>query len=140
MDLPPLSLLPVQAHAVVLWKQYGSIGIRSWVQGWIIAASQALARSTTGLRAKMLPLKVPGVSGQARVWVGPEYSDQLDRLKLELACKSSSLYDQPPVPLKHLTQCLRNRVQAIHLQLRSIGSNQSRPAGRTPPTTRYSST
>src|SRR6185436_8671488 len=39
--------------------------------------------------------------------------DQLHSLKLELAGKLPSLHDQPPVPLKHLTRCLRNRVQAI---------------------------
>src|ERR1700734_3092519 len=38
--------------------------------------------------------------------------DQPHRLKLELACKLPSLHDPPPVPLKHLTRCLRNRVQA----------------------------
>src|SRR5271166_1538272 len=31
---------------------------------------------------------------------------------VELACELPSLHDPPPVPLKHLTRCLRNRVQA----------------------------
>src|SRR5271167_2955645 len=39
--------------------------------------------------------------------------DQPHRLKLELTCKLPSLHDTPPVPSKHLTRCLRNRVQAI---------------------------
>jgi len=34
------------------------------------------------------------------------------RLKLELAGKLPSLHDLPPAPSKHLTRCLRNRVQA----------------------------
>src|ERR1700728_4176796 len=38
--------------------------------------------------------------------------DQPHSLKLELACKLPSLHDSPPVPSKHLTRCLRNRVQA----------------------------
>src|SRR5271166_2192421 len=38
--------------------------------------------------------------------------DQANSLKLELACELPSLHDPPPVPLKHLTRCLRNRVQA----------------------------
>src|SRR5215831_4441238 len=40
--------------------------------------------------------------------------DQAHSLKLELACKLSSLHDTPPAPSKHLTRCLRNRVQAIY--------------------------
>src|SRR5215204_1949988 len=39
-------------------------------------------------------------------------SDQPPRLKLELAGKLPSLHDPPPAPSKHLTRCLRNRVQA----------------------------
>ncbi len=38
--------------------------------------------------------------------------DEPHSLKLELACKLPSLHDLPPVPSKHLTRCLRNRVQA----------------------------
>src|SRR5579863_3843991 len=38
--------------------------------------------------------------------------DQPHSLKLELARKLPSLHDPPPVPSKHLTRCLRNRVQA----------------------------
>jgi hypothetical protein len=38
--------------------------------------------------------------------------DQAHSLKLELARELPSLHDHPPVPLKHLTRCLRNRVQA----------------------------
>src|SRR5262249_12985575 len=38
--------------------------------------------------------------------------DQAHSLKLELASKLPSLHDPPPVPSKHLTRCLRNRVQA----------------------------
>src|SRR5665213_2018056 len=38
--------------------------------------------------------------------------DQPHSLKLELARKLPTLHDAPPVPLKHLTWCLRNRVQA----------------------------
>src|SRR6266567_445477 len=33
-------------------------------------------------------------------------------LKLELPGKLPSLHDPPPAPSKHLTRCLRNRVQA----------------------------
>src|SRR5437016_6805785 len=38
--------------------------------------------------------------------------DQAHSLKLELAGKLPSLHDTPPAPSKHLTRCLRNRVQA----------------------------
>src|SRR5664279_3388084 len=38
--------------------------------------------------------------------------DQPNSLKLELPRKLPPLHDAPPVPLKHLTWCLRNRVQA----------------------------
>src|ERR1043166_1439630 len=38
--------------------------------------------------------------------------DQAHSLKLELPRKLPSLHDTPPAPLKHLTRCLRNRVQA----------------------------
>src|SRR5712672_3403059 len=38
--------------------------------------------------------------------------DQAHSLKLELPCKLPSLHDPPPAPSKHLTRCLRNRVQA----------------------------
>src|SRR5580704_1483728 len=44
--------------------------------------------------------------------------DQPHRLKLELPCKLPSLHDTPPVPSKHLTRCLRNRVQATLFQER----------------------
>src|SRR5438874_13813878 len=40
--------------------------------------------------------------------------DQAHSLKLELAGKLPSLHDPPPAPSKHLTRCLRNRVQASH--------------------------
>src|SRR6266566_1484123 len=43
----------------------------------------------------------------------PAIPDQPHRLKLELPRKPSSLHDSPPVPSKHLTRCLRNRVQAM---------------------------
>src|ERR1700733_13957747 len=38
--------------------------------------------------------------------------DQPHRLKLELPRKLPPLHDPPPVPVKHLSRCLRNRVQA----------------------------
>src|SRR5215470_3469974 len=38
--------------------------------------------------------------------------DQAHGLKLELPRELSSLHDPPPAPSKHLTRCLRNRVQA----------------------------
>jgi transposase len=38
--------------------------------------------------------------------------DQAHGLKLELSRKFPSLHDPPPAPSKHLTRCLRNRVQA----------------------------
>src|SRR6476661_2280947 len=38
--------------------------------------------------------------------------DQAHCLKLELSRKLPPLHDAPPVPSKHLTRCLRNRVQA----------------------------
>src|SRR5262249_23168518 len=38
--------------------------------------------------------------------------DQAHSLKLELSRKLPSLHDPPPAPSKHLTRCLRNRVQA----------------------------
>src|SRR5215468_12419961 len=40
--------------------------------------------------------------------------DQAHSLKLELPREPSSLHDPPPAPSKHLTRCLRNRVQASH--------------------------
>src|SRR6266566_1473197 len=42
--------------------------------------------------------------------------DQPHSLKLELACKLSPLHDPPPVPSKHLTRCLRNRVQPTSIE------------------------
>src|SRR4051812_4647632 len=41
--------------------------------------------------------------------------DQAHSLKLELSRELPSLHDAPPVPSKHLTRCLRNRVQANRL-------------------------
>src|SRR5580658_5130934 len=41
--------------------------------------------------------------------------DQPYSLKLELSRKLPSLHDPPPAPSKHLTRCLRNRVQASYL-------------------------
>src|SRR5262245_17319589 len=41
--------------------------------------------------------------------------DQAHGLKLELPRELPSLHDPPPAPSKHLTRCLRNRVQAISL-------------------------
>src|SRR5262249_27783788 len=38
--------------------------------------------------------------------------DQAHGFKLELSRKLPSLHDPPPAPSKHLTRCLRNRVQA----------------------------
>src|SRR5437879_2748186 len=43
--------------------------------------------------------------------------DQAHSLKLELPDKLPSLHDPPPAPSKHLTRCLRNRVQAISMIL-----------------------
>src|SRR5260370_40703306 len=42
------------------------------------------------------------------------FLDQPHSLKLELARKLPSLHDPPPAPSKHLTRCLRNRLQANH--------------------------
>src|SRR4051794_11220562 len=42
----------------------------------------------------------------------PSILDQAHRLKLELSRKLTPLHDPPPAPSKHLTRCLRNRVQA----------------------------
>src|SRR5258708_28389552 len=52
--------------------------------------------------------------------------DQPHSLKLELACKLPSLHDPPPVPLKHLTRCLRNRVQASHQFAQCASSRDSK--------------
>src|SRR5262245_249545 len=48
--------------------------------------------------------------------------DQAHSLKLELPRELSSLHDPPPAPSKHLTRCLRNRVQASgkNLHLRAM--------------------
>src|SRR5258705_5542717 len=43
------------------------------------------------------------------------FLDQPHSLKLELARKLPSLHDPPPAPSKHLTRCLRNRVQATSM-------------------------
>src|SRR5258707_2135545 len=48
--------------------------------------------------------------------------DQPHSLKLELAGKLPSLHDPPPAPSKHLTRCLRNRVQAK--RVRQMASSQ----------------
>src|SRR5665213_1007217 len=54
--------------------------------------------------------------------------DQPHSLKLELARKLPTLHDAPPVPLKHLTWCLRNRVQANAVRLTALLVNgQFRP-------------
>src|SRR6266516_4153643 len=45
--------------------------------------------------------------------------DQPHSLKLKLAGKLPSLHDPPPAPSKHLTRCLRNRVQATSIQFGS---------------------
>src|SRR6187549_2449170 len=41
--------------------------------------------------------------------------DQAHSLKLELSRELPPLHDPPPAPSKHLTRCLRNRVQANQL-------------------------
>src|SRR5262249_36322265 len=46
--------------------------------------------------------------------------DQAYSLKLELSRKLPSLHDPPPAPSKHLTRCLRNRVQATCYSLPNI--------------------
>src|SRR5260221_10351378 len=46
--------------------------------------------------------------------------DQAHSLKLELAGKLPSLHDPPPAPSKHLTRCLRNRVQANYRNHRDV--------------------
>src|SRR5437016_3593961 len=46
--------------------------------------------------------------------------DQPNSLKLELACKLPPLHLPPPVPSKHLTQCLQNRVQAKYKMFDAI--------------------
>jgi hypothetical protein len=51
--------------------------------------------------------------------------DQAHRLKLELAGKLPSLHDPPPAPLKHLTRCLRNRVQATFDTGHKVKPNRS---------------
>src|ERR1700722_12792268 len=49
--------------------------------------------------------------------------DQPHSLKLELLRKLPSLHDPPPAPSKHLTRCLRNRVQATtHILCCSCGA------------------
>ena len=50
--------------------------------------------------------------------------DQPHRLKLELACKLPPFHDSPPIPSKHLTRCLQNRVQATCLRDCSQGRLQ----------------
>src|ERR1700722_14722641 len=61
--------------------------------------------------------------------------DQPHSLKLELARKLPPLHDSPPVPSKHLTRCLRNRVQAkwqrfnlFHLSANPLSTSRSIPA------------
>src|SRR5271154_2088400 len=51
--------------------------------------------------------------------------DQPHCLKLELPCKLPSLHDSPPVPSKHLTRCLRNRVQASRSGALSVRRRES---------------
>src|SRR6185437_9542753 len=45
--------------------------------------------------------------------------DQAHGLKFELSRKLPSLHDPPPAPSKHLTRCLRNRVQANELDAKT---------------------
>src|SRR5262249_29936921 len=66
--------------------------------------------------------------------------DQAHSLKLELSRKFPSLHDPPPAPSKHLTRCLRNRVQATSLtpiskitMRRSNKETPNCPAGLTCP-------
>src|SRR5262249_27081794 len=47
--------------------------------------------------------------------------DQAHGLKLELSRKLPSLHDPPPAPSKHLTRCLRNRVQANLKVAKALG-------------------
>src|ERR1700755_34585 len=47
----------------------------------------------------------------------PAILDQAHSLKLELSRNLPPLHDAPPAPSKHLTRCLRNRVQANQHQL-----------------------
>src|SRR6266542_542961 len=56
--------------------------------------------------------------------------DQAHSLKLEFPRKLPSLHDPPPAPSKHLTRCLRNRVQANEL-----GRYSTRKVGQMLPTT-----
>ena len=56
----------------------------------------------------------------------PALLDQPYGLKLELPRKLPPLHDAPPVPLKHLTWCLRNRVQAIHAQEQGKPKNRKK--------------
>src|SRR5215212_2384911 len=51
--------------------------------------------------------------------------DQAHSFKLELPRKLPPLHDAPPVPSKHLTRCLRNRVQASWIK-QSIEGSQFR--------------
>src|SRR3954464_14906348 len=51
--------------------------------------------------------------------------DQAHSLKLELPRKLPSLHDPPPAPSKHLTRCLRNRVQATPSPLLRCRNGQS---------------
>src|SRR5262249_47886066 len=53
--------------------------------------------------------------------------DQAHSLKLELASKLPSLHDPPPVPSKHLTRCLRNRVQAMRKSFLAKATRRTEP-------------
>src|ERR1700756_2847520 len=50
--------------------------------------------------------------------------DQAHGLKFELSRKLPSLHDPPPAPSKHLTRCLRNRVQATRAKLSDFTENK----------------
>src|SRR5215831_2236512 len=66
--------------------------------------------------------------------------DQAHGLKLELPRELPSLHDPPPVPSKHLTRCLRNRVQARPVPEVLRGPQQKRQNRRERMIVRNSST
>src|SRR4029079_9368077 len=53
--------------------------------------------------------------------------DQAHCLKLELSRELPPLHDAPPVPSKHLTRCLRNRVQATVATEKQSNENGPNP-------------
>src|SRR6266550_1687771 len=98
-----------------------SVSTRRSLTSWLSRHSGSATRAKTVLQCSDIQDKLIEQTACVRSAVirndifAPWDSDQAHSLKLELAGKLPSLHDTPPAPSKHLTRCLRNRVQARQL-------------------------